>query len=328
MILADKIILERKKNGWSQEDLANKLGVSRQAVSKWEGAQTTPDLLRILEMSKLFGVTVDYLLKDELEEQECIPDAGEDNPSVRRVSMDEANEFLSVKRKTAPQIALATMLCILSPIPLFLLSVGAESGKFFLSEAAAGGIGVIILLAMVAVACSVFISCGMKTKAFEFLEKEIIETEYGVVGMVKERKRQYEEVYTKYNIAGTVICILGVMVLLAGTMFGEDDFIMTIFLCLMLAVVSVGVRFFLLAGINQASFHKLLQEGEYSIKEKTKSPLAGAITTIYWLVVTAVFLALGFKDNEWNRCALIWPIAGVLFPAVLALVKIFEKSNS
>ncbi len=49
MILADKIIQERKKNGWSQEELADKLGVTRQAVSKWEGAQTTPDLQRLLE---------------------------------------------------------------------------------------------------------------------------------------------------------------------------------------------------------------------------------------------------------------------------------------
>ena len=67
MILADKIIRLRKKNGWSQEELADKLQVSRQAVSKWEGAQTIPDIERILAMSRLFGVTVDYLLKDEQE---------------------------------------------------------------------------------------------------------------------------------------------------------------------------------------------------------------------------------------------------------------------
>ena len=70
MILADKIINERKKNGWSQEELAEKLGVSRQSVSKWEGAQSVPDMQRILEMSRIFGVSCDYLLKEELEPEE------------------------------------------------------------------------------------------------------------------------------------------------------------------------------------------------------------------------------------------------------------------
>ena len=67
MILADKIIELRKKNGWSQEELAEKLGVSRQAVSKWEGAQSVPDIQRILEMSRLFSVSTDYLLKDDMD---------------------------------------------------------------------------------------------------------------------------------------------------------------------------------------------------------------------------------------------------------------------
>ncbi|MBR5743687.1 MAG: helix-turn-helix transcriptional regulator, partial [Clostridia bacterium] len=48
MILADKIIDLRKKNGWSQEELAEQLGVSRQSISKWEGAQSVPDMARII----------------------------------------------------------------------------------------------------------------------------------------------------------------------------------------------------------------------------------------------------------------------------------------
>ena len=61
MILADKIMNERKKNGWSQEELAEKLSVSRQSVSKWEGAQAVPDLQKIIAMSEVFGVSIDYL---------------------------------------------------------------------------------------------------------------------------------------------------------------------------------------------------------------------------------------------------------------------------
>ena len=67
MILADKIMNLRKKNGWSQEDLAGMLGVSRQSVSKWESAQSMPDLNRILQMAELFDVSTDFLLKEEME---------------------------------------------------------------------------------------------------------------------------------------------------------------------------------------------------------------------------------------------------------------------
>ena len=67
MILADKIIELRKKNGWSQEDLAEKLDVSRQSISKWEGAQSIPDMNKILKLSEVFSVSTDYLLKDEIE---------------------------------------------------------------------------------------------------------------------------------------------------------------------------------------------------------------------------------------------------------------------
>lgn len=70
MILADKITALRKKASWSQEELAEQLGVTRQSVSKWEGAQSVPDMDKVVQMSRLFGVTTDFLLKDELSEEE------------------------------------------------------------------------------------------------------------------------------------------------------------------------------------------------------------------------------------------------------------------
>ncbi len=63
MNIADRIQNLRKTKGLSQEELADAIGVSRQAVSKWESEQTTPDLEKIVLMSELFEVTTDYLLK-------------------------------------------------------------------------------------------------------------------------------------------------------------------------------------------------------------------------------------------------------------------------
>lgn len=63
MNFSDKIISLRKKNGWSQEELAERLGVTRQSVSKWESAQSQPDLSKIIQMSELFSVTTDLSVK-------------------------------------------------------------------------------------------------------------------------------------------------------------------------------------------------------------------------------------------------------------------------
>ena len=70
MVLADKIIDLRKKNGWSQEELGEQLGVSRQAVSKWESMQTAPDTNKILAMAEIFGVSTDYLLTGRVSPRE------------------------------------------------------------------------------------------------------------------------------------------------------------------------------------------------------------------------------------------------------------------
>ena len=105
MILADKIIELRKKNGWSQEELAEMLGVSRQSVSKWEGAQSVPDMNRILKLSEVFGVSTDELLKDDLElpaerpVETVILETRQamDIPEVRNVSMEEAASFFAMR---------------------------------------------------------------------------------------------------------------------------------------------------------------------------------------------------------------------------------------
>ena len=67
MNLSEKIIYERKKKGWSQEELADKLDVSRQSVSKWEGGLSIPEVEKIVKMAELFGVSTDYLLNYKVE---------------------------------------------------------------------------------------------------------------------------------------------------------------------------------------------------------------------------------------------------------------------
>ena len=67
MNIGEKLQMLRKSNGFSQEDLAEKFGVSRQAVSKWESGQTSPDINKIIMISELYNITIDSLLKDDID---------------------------------------------------------------------------------------------------------------------------------------------------------------------------------------------------------------------------------------------------------------------
>ena len=86
MRLSEKIVKLRKMNGWSQEELADRLIVSRQAISRWESGSAQPDATNILGLSKLFSVTTDYLLNDEYESDNDLPKVKEiKNDGIQQV---------------------------------------------------------------------------------------------------------------------------------------------------------------------------------------------------------------------------------------------------
>ncbi len=314
MILADKIIDLRKKAGWSQEELAEKLGVSRQSVSKWEGAQSIPDMNKILQLSELFGVSTDYLLKDSMEAAETVPSQDTDAEDATFVSMEEANAFLSYKAESAPRIALGVLLCILSPIALILLGGAQESGRLAITEMQAAMIGLIVLLLMVAGAVLLFVLTGMKGSKFEYLEKNALDTAYGVSGMVRERMQREESDHTRSIAVGVVLCVLAAIPLFVLLLWrGEDEFYGVLGVSAILTLAGIGVHILVKASIPWEGYRMLLEEGDYTRdRKRTNRQYAG----IYWCIVTAAYLAVSFLTNRWDMTWIIWPVAAVLFGAV------------
>jgi len=319
MILADKIIMLRKKCGWSQEELAEKLNVSRQSVSKWEGAQSVPDLDKILQMSKIFGVTTDYLLKDEIEDNEMLVDEEHEEKDTRWVTVEEARAFIEVKEKTADKVAMGVSLCIVSPVIMFMLIALSESNRITMSENTASAIGIISVIMIVTAAVALFVASAMKTGAYEYLEKEFIETAYGVNGMVRQKKADYADTYNLYNVIGVCSCILAAVPLIGISIFTEDGAMVLAGLSLTLIIVSVGVNFLIRSGIRWASYQKLLQEGDYAVKTKKENKIAEPLDICYWLVIAGIYLGYSFVTMTWERSWIIWPVAAVFFVAVRTL---------
>ncbi|MBC5658497.1 helix-turn-helix transcriptional regulator [Anaerosacchariphilus sp. NSJ-68] len=335
MILADKIIRLRKKAGWSQEELAERLGVTRQSVSKWEGAQSVPDIEKILQMSRIFGVTTDYLLKDELDEEETLTplasmalmeEAATDTP-LRRITLEEASEYLKLRKRAAPKMALATALCVLSPVVLIALSSLSEYSRLGIGENMAAGIGLCVLIILVAAGVGLFLSCGFQVKAYEYLDTEPFERADGVERMVREEQAAHQPFYAKCNIFGTLLCILAVLpFFVALTLNIRTQWSVPV--CILLVLVAVACYAFVYGGTYQNAMKRLLEEGDYTRASKARSKLLGTVSGCYWLVVTAIFLFYTFGPNgngQPQYSWFIWAVAGVLFGAVVMAVKVLWK---
>ena len=108
MKFEEKLMALRKKNGMSQEELADRLGVSRQAISRWELGATLPDVPNLLKLSDLFGVSTDYLLRDDCKSECDMPPVQE----MRRemTAKEQKNRRLYIVASIAFMIAAAAFL--------------------------------------------------------------------------------------------------------------------------------------------------------------------------------------------------------------------------
>lgn len=323
MILADKIIQLRKKSGWSQEELAAQMGVSRQSVSKWESGQSIPDLDKILKLSALFNVSTDFLLKDELSDAPVAVDqAPEADAAVRTVSMEEADAFLTLQAQAAPKIALGVSLCILSPMLLIYLGALSDvEGGHRVSEAVAMAVGLPVLLLVVVGAVALFLRYGRPLERYDYLDKEAIELAYGVEGVVRKRHGAMVKRHTTRLIVGTALCILAAVPLFVSAVFEEQGALMgpVYGLLATLAMVAVGVYLLVETCTLNGGYQRLLEEGDYTRAKKEESKRNGPLLMIFWGVTTGIYLFWSFWTDDWERTWLVWPVAGVLFVAALGM---------
>lgn len=312
-----KLMQLRKQNGYSQEELAQKLDITRQSISKWESGQSVPDLKRIIQLSKLFNVSTDYLLKDNIE---TVPSIDATTIPLRQISMSEATTFLDIKTATSKAIAFGIFLCIIAPICLLILSASS------LPENTATTVGLVVLLLLVALAVAIFIASGHQSEPFTYLDKENFETYADVRKMVTVRRAQYKNTYTKNNIIGSCSCILAALPIIIGSIsFGDNDLLLMLTLAATLVLAGIGTGFFIHTGIIWVSFEKLLQTGDYSKSNKDRRSIIAPLSMVYWLVITAIYLGYSFATNNWYYSWLIWLMAVLLYPAIINLLFALSK---
>lgn len=358
MRLSEKIMNSRKKNGWSQEELAERLDISRQSVSKWESGESIPTIEKLIKISEIFEVSTDYLLKDDFKEEKFYRSESsiymnkiEENSYVtnrnvssdiaidritskekstenvikrRKTTFEEVSNYIKIAETTAKKFARAVMVCILSPVMLVILAGFAEQHKIPLKEDYASMIGLVILLIMVASAVSVFIKYGMKMDKFKYMDRPI-EVDSNSLRFVEEKNNNFEGKLQQSMAFGVVLFIVGAIPLIVVGALDAEGYIMVICIALLLILISIGVNMIVKAMMLREGYEKVLQIGEYTVEEKENNRKKEHLNTIYWCTITTIYLAYSFYTFNWHISWIIWPCAGVFYAVVEAITKLVRK---
>lgn len=331
MTFSEKISALRKQKGWSQEELAEKLMVTRQAVSKWESAQSMPDLDKLVQLSEALGVSTDYLLKDEQAQSAPVPATAEQTVKPRHVTQEEARRYLRLQTAAIPKTTLGVALCVWSPIALIGLPVLRSTFNWGFPEEICSGIGLCVLLVMVAAGVALLLTAGGTLREFEYLEREPIETDNGAREQALHMQREMASFCTRQNTIGVVLCILSVLPLFALMCVpGVPDGYYSLAVCALLLLVGIACLLLVRTGSMRGAVDKLLEQGDYTRENKAKSRFVGAVSAAYWLVVTAAFLFYTFGPNSNGQPQyswFIWAIAGVLYGALMAALSVYRKKS-
>lgn len=250
MKLNEKIACLRQEKGWSQEELAEKLEVSRQSISKWESGASTPELERIVKLCALFDTTADALINDEIELNAPAPKPQSDVPML---TLDGAYEYLSAKQSAVQRLAWGVAACVASPIPAVL-----TEGLSVLE-----GLGVVVLLAMVAWAVWQFILYGSAMRAYAHIERGKFAPTEEARRWAEQAREEFRPRLTREIAFGVALCILSCAPFVA--LDAVLEFMPTMEnLCAaaLLGMVAAGCQLFVHSGAMQGAYARLSKEAK------------------------------------------------------------------
>lgn len=291
MSLAENLQYLRAREGVTQEQLAERLDVSRQSVSKWESAASYPEMDTLLKLCDMFQVDMDTLLRGSVEKSLSEDTAGYDR-------------FMTLyARKIAGGVS-----AIVGSVALwsFLSALG-------LSEM----LGTAILLLVIAAAAVVFIASSMEEEHFR-KKHPVIPDFY-----TEPQKERFHRRYIWYIAGGVGAILLGVvMMVLAFTVLPEREPYESYIGAAFLAVVACAVYFLIYGGMLEDKYNiaKYNRQNNPTPEDRSRRRRATTACSVIMILATAVFLFAGLAYYKWNWAAIIYPVGGVLCGAAWMLL--------
>ncbi len=315
MTISDKILHLRKRSNFTQEELSEHLNVSRQSVSKWESGQSIPDIHKIMDMAKLFGVSTDYLLFDEVNEISGEPLA--EKNETKLVTIEIANTYIEVRKKFASSLSIAVFMIIIAAIPFAISDHLPQESPYY-------RLIYIWFFSLVSVGVAMIILSSSKLTQYEYINTGDFELSFNVFGLIREQKSKLEPIRTKRIVISTILYIIaGLPILLVGNERQNSPMIAFVLLI-------IGFSTFLLirSEINFSSYVYLLHEDEEQITQPKEVRRNNAVMGAFWAIILAIFLLWGFLEDDWSRSWLVWPVGGAISVALELILNRNNGNNS
>ena len=362
MLLSEKIMSLRKRNGWSQEELAQQLGVSRQSVSKWESMASMPDIQKIMAMSELFGVSTDYLLKDELEELPATAvtttaattaddadtttsdgiagaaagaatgaSSGNDASTSKAVapklsvSLETATEYLDAVARTSRPTSFAITLFILGPALLVSLATYSEDAlNFDPTRISPDALGIAgVCLMMLFTAAGVGLLILQDMKLARFKQFKKASLELQYGVEAAVRRRAESTESLRYMQQAAGVCLT----ILSAIPFLIASYFgagLTFAIGFLAAaiLVSLGVYLLVYSGILRDGYRVLLQEGDFSHDEKSSKKDYESTALKYRSLAKAYFGAIALLYVGYSFITKDWKSSWIIWPVSALLYHI------
>ncbi len=284
----------RKMSHISQEELAEKLNVSRQAISKWESNDCYPETEKLIKICEIFNCSMDTILKGK----------------VQKKNETTKTSYEKIMNKFSKGIALGVFLILLGTT--FLLGIISRSTdeKNIIT-------GVIILLIFVLFTIPIFIIRGLEIETFK-RKNPLLENFY-----TSEEIDKYDKVFSKALVISISIIILGVIVFMAlyGFKIFNGNVIMQVSILMIFITISTPILVYHGIQKDKYDIEKHNKANNY-IKENEE--LLGKISGVIMIMATIIYFILGFIWNLWKYNWLIYPICGMIC-GIFAIILQKEK---
>lgn len=279
----------RKTEGLSQEALAEKLNVSRQAVSKWETGEGYPEMDKLILISDLFGVSIDYLIKDSSEPRE-----EHGTESKYFMNHQKIQDYIKRKNRFAGSIAASVSAIILSVcIPILTQNQANEST------------GTFMFLVVVAIAVFCMILAGIMSKSDSELENREINMSYNDLQEIQNKYSRFQLHFGISIAFGVFLIILSVAIVA----FFENTYSENALSAQLMVCVAIAVFIFIYQGIRYAMYQFLVQNKKY-IDEKRKEE--ASLFSITMPLAAMLYLLLGFTKDLWHPGWIIFPATAIV----------------